>query len=253
MADEGSIDLLKGNFLRGQLAGLEQQMLLQVFSKHISVVRGMLNDGKEATVYGCRGHHGEFFAAKVYRDRRFRAFGNESAYMNVDAVTDRRMAKAIRKRSKVGRRASQRMWVAREWEALNVLHDSNASVPQPYDHAPDAILMELVGEQGVAAPMLAQTRMTRTEAERAWRAVLEDVEILLACEIVHGDLSAYNILYHEHRPRLIDLPQVIDLDAPGDHFPLFHRDIENVAGHFQRQGLTIDPLSVAIDLWQRYV
>lgn len=252
MADEGSIDLLKGNFLRGQLAGLEQQMLLQVFSKFITDVDGMVNDGKEATVYRCRGHQGEFFAAKVYRDRRFRAFGNESAYMNMDAVTDRRMAKAIKKRSKVGRRTSQRLWVQREWEALNVLYDSNASVPRPYDHAPDAILMELVGDQGAAAPMLAQTRMTMPEAERAWRAVLKDVEILLACEVVHGDLSAYNILYHNDRPRMIDLPQVVDLDAPGDHFPLFHRDIENVAGHFQRQGLNIDPLGVAIDLWQRY-
>lgn len=253
MADEGSIDLLNSDYRRGQLAELETEMLLQVFSGSIAAVAGQINDGKEATVYCCLGHQDQHYAAKVYRDRRFRAFANESTYLDPNSVGDRRLAKAIRKRSKIGRRTSQRLWIQREWQALNMLYEAGASVPEPLDHAPDAILMELIGTGNEAAPMLAQVQLNQPEAERAWRCIIDDIETLLSCGLIHGDLSAYNILYHQGQPRLIDLPQVLDIDGPGDSWTLFHRDISNIAGYFARQGLEIDALDLAIRLWQKYV
>lgn len=36
------------------LAGLEQRVLLDAFSGYVSAVEGVVNDGKEATVYRCR-------------------------------------------------------------------------------------------------------------------------------------------------------------------------------------------------------
>jgi RIO kinase 1 len=253
MADEGSIDLLSTNYKRGQLAELETAMLLQVFAGSIAAVTGQINDGKEATVYCCLGHQAQYYAAKVYRDRRFRAFAKESTYQDPNGVGDRRLAKAIRKRSKIGRRTSQRLWIQHEWQALNRLYDAGASVPEPFDHAPDAILMELIGSDTEAAPMLAQLQLNPADAQRAWHDILEDIEILLHCRLIHGDLSAYNILYHQGRPRLIDLPQVLDTDGPADSWTLFHRDISNIAGYFARQGLEIDALDLAIRLWQKYV
>ena len=253
MADEGSIDLLSGRFLRGELAELEQKMLLEVFSKYVSHVDGMVNDGKEATVYRCLGHDNEYYAAKVYRDRRFRAFANESSYLDAASIGDRRLTKAIRKRTKIGRRTSQHLWINREWQALNMLYEAGASVPEPLDKAPDAILMELVGSEGAAAPMLAQLKLDKTAAEKAFKAILLDIEKLLDCELIHGDLSAYNILYHNCRPRLIDLPQVLDIHGAGDNFAPFLRDIENIATFFERQGLTVDALDISIKLWRRYV
>ena len=253
MADEGSIDLLSGGFTRGQLSGLEQKMVLQVFSKYVASVDGMVNDGKEATVYLCRGHHpDEFLAAKVYRDRRFRAFANDAHYTDPGRIGDRRLAKAIKKRSKVGRRASHHLWIDREWQALRTLYQAGASVPRPVDHAPNAVLMELVGSGGVAAPMLAHVRLGPSEAERVLKAVMDDVETMLACELVHGDLSAYNILYHDGCPRLIDLPQSVDLNDAVDGWSLFYRDIENITGYFEKQGLKVETLDVAMKLWHRY-
>ncbi len=258
MADDSRIDLQDGRLKRGQLAGLEQRLVMDVFSKHVSNVAGVVNDGKEATVYLCpvrpgSGITGAFVAAKVYRSRRFRAFRNNADYRNLDNVTDRRLRKAIRQGSRTGQRAGQHMWVNREWEVLSVLHQAGASVPQPHDHSPDAVLMELVGTDGAAAPALAQLRLTPDDAQRAFAAVLEDVEILLDCGLVHGDLSAYNILYHDGRPRMIDLPQAVDVDGSADAWTLFHRDIDNVCGYFRRQGVDADPLDVAVKLWARYV
>lgn len=258
MADEGRIDLLADGFTRGQLAGLEQRMIMEVFSKHVAEVAGTVSGGKEATVYLCRTRAerriaGGYAAAKVYRGKRFRAFRNNADYADSRHVGDRRLAKAIRNRTRVGQRASHHLWVQREWDVLSVLHDAGASVPQPLDVAPDAVLMELIGTDGVPAPQLSHVRLERPEARRALDALLEDVEILLDCGLVHGDLSPYNVLYHDGRPRLIDLPQAVDTTGPADAWTLFHRDVDNVCSHFRRQGVDEDALAVAMRLWRRYV
>lgn len=252
MADDGSIDLMGGGFTRGMLADLEQRMLLEVFSKHIDSVEYRINDGKEATVYLCR-RGGDLLAAKVYRARRFRGFANNSEYMDSGRIRDRRLAKAVRQGSRVGRRASQRLWVDREWEALEMLCAAGTSVPRPLEHAPAAVLMEFIGDEAGAAPMLAQVRLGPDEAQRAWGHVLRDLEVMLSCGLVHGDLSPYNLLYHEGRPRMIDLPQAVALDEAVDCWALFCRDVENVSSYFSREGLDVDPLSEAIRLWARYV
>ncbi|MGD8417901.1 MAG: RIO1 family regulatory kinase/ATPase, partial [Pseudomonadales bacterium] len=252
---ERTIDLMGGGFTRGMLAELEQKMVLEAFGRHVAAVEQRINDGKEATVYLCRavsGAGGGFLAAKVYRDRRFRAFASNSSYTDPGRVRDRRMAKAIRKRTRVGRKVSQRLWVDREWEALRALFDAGASVPEPYDHAPDAVLMEFVGDAEGPAPMLAHTRLTRAEAERAYGSVLRDVALLLECGLVHGDLSAYNILYHRERPRVIDLPQAVGLDDAVDAWSIFYRDMENIGSYFVRQGVPVDTTSDAMRLWQRH-
>ena len=257
MADDTSIDLMGGGFTRGMLAELEQKMVLDAFSKHVDQVEHRINDGKEATVYLCRVVPGAvddaFVAAKVYRDRRFRGFSNNSAYTDTSRILDKRLAKAVRKGTRKGRKASQRMWVDREWQALKRLWEAGASVPEPYDHAPDAVLMEFIGDEAGAAPMLTHVRLTRPEAERAYQRLLEDLAIMLDCGLVHGDLSAFNILYHQGLPRIIDLPQAVEVDEAVDGWTLFHRDLVNLAGYFERQGLNLDPMGDAVDLWGRYV
>ena len=55
--------------------------------------------------------------------------------------------------------------------------------------------------------------------------------------LAHGDLSAYNLLVHDGRLVMIDLPQVVDVVAnPRGEFYLT-RDAENVAGWFTAHGL----------------
>ena len=55
--------------------------------------------------------------------------------------------------------------------------------------------------------------------------------------LAHGDLSAYNVLVHDGRPVMIDLPQVVDLIANprGDWF--LTRDAENIGRWFAARGL----------------
>jgi RIO kinase 1 len=55
--------------------------------------------------------------------------------------------------------------------------------------------------------------------------------------LAHGDLSAYNLLVHDGRLVMIDLPQVVDVIAnPRGAFYLT-RDAENIGRWFAARGL----------------
>lgn len=55
------------------------------------------------------------------------------------------------------------------------------------------------------------------------------VELLLGMEWVHGDLSPYNMLYHDGRIVLIDFPQVADINNNPRARRLLERDIERIS------------------------
>jgi serine/threonine-protein kinase RIO1 len=168
---ETRIDLTDPNLKRGQLAEAEQAVILEAFSRDVAAVAGTINDGKEATVYLCRGTEpATLLAAKMYRARKFRAFANERDYMDLAGVRDRRLRKAMQKRSRMGQRASAHLWVNREWQVLNDLHAYGASVPRPFAHCNAGILMEYVGSDRGAAPMLIHADLRGEEAD-PWRSV----------------------------------------------------------------------------------
>jgi RIO kinase 1 len=58
--------------------------------------------------------------------------------------------------------------------------------------------------------------------------------------MVHGDLSAYNILAAGERLVVIDLPQVIDLVANPAGMDFLLRDCTNVCRWFRSRGLEVD-------------
>jgi RIO kinase 1 len=160
------------------------------------------------------------------------------------------MAKAIKGRSRVGLRASHDLWIDREWQALNVLFEAGASVPKPYARCADGVLMEFIGHDDVRAPALAELRLDLDAATTAFEQLLRDVEILLDCGLVHGDLSPFNVLYENGRPRLIDLPQAVEIDATPDAWSLFVRDVDNLCRYVVKCGVEVDALDVALRLWR---
>lgn len=71
--------------------------------------------------------------------------------------------------------------------------------------------------------------------------------------IIHGDLSAYNILYWEGEPVIIDFPQVVDPMANCNACFMFHRDVKRICEYFNGCGLSENPNAIARDLWEKYV
>jgi hypothetical protein len=71
--------------------------------------------------------------------------------------------------------------------------------------------------------------------------------------LIHGDLSAYNILYWEGRITLIDFPQVTYAASNRNARAIFERDVRRVCEYFLAQGVQVEPSHMAAELWERHV
>jgi RIO kinase 1 len=87
------------------------------------------------------------------------------------------------------------------------------------------------------------------EASRLFKRVLRNIEVMLAAGRVHGDLSAFNILYWQGEIYLIDFPQVIRPAENRNAFRIFERDVRRVCEYFTHQGVECSPARLAAGLW----
>ena len=218
--------------------------------------------GKEATVYCCDAHRSterELLAAKIFRPTMFRAMRNDALYRvgretlddESKSVRDSRRKRALEKRTAFGRALATTSWCQHEFRTLVELHGAGADVPEPLACGDNAILMEFVGDRRGAAPILNDVRLSRHEARRLFERLVENVRLLLGSYRIHGDLSAYNVLYWEGEVRLIDFPQAIDAINHPMAFELLTRDIDRLCRYFAKHGVAVarDATTLAHDLW----
>jgi RIO kinase 1 len=109
--------------------------------------------------------------------------------------------------------------------------------------------MTYVGDEARAAPQLRAHRPDPDEAEDLFRQVIRCVELMLFVNVIHGDLSAYNVLVWEGRATVIDLPQAVDPRKNRHAFELLRRDVHLVCDHFARFGVESSADRIAGDLW----
>jgi RIO kinase 1 len=218
--------------------------------------------GKEATVYCCQAGPNvgpDYVAAKVYRPRKFRAMSNDWIYkqgrvtigLSGKSAFDSRTLKAIRHKSRFGKKVDTASWCAHEYNMLRELYELGADVPRPLALGHNAILMEYLGDATMPAPILHRVEMETDEAEALLERLLWDVEAMLSVYRIHGDLSAYNVLYWQGRGWIIDLPQVVDALENPSAWSLLSRDVDRLCGYFIRRGVRVNPVAVVDDLWQR--
>ena len=112
--------------------------------------------------------------------------------------------------------------------------------------------MEYFGEVNRPAPTLNGVTLRREQAQPMFDRLLWHVELMLSHNRVHGDLSAYNVLYWEERAIVIDFPQAVSaLSNP--HAPrLLHRDIERLCQYFTRYGVEAESGLLAREMWAKF-
>jgi RIO kinase 1 len=74
---------------------------------------------------------------------------------------------------------------------------------------------------------------------------------MLQLGLVHGDLSAYNVLFWKGQVTLIDFPQVIFTRRHPVAYRIFQRDIARLCSYFQSHGVDCHPSSLAAELWKQ--
>ena len=233
----------EGGFLKNSLQPFYGQ-------DQIVDVMALVKGGKEASVYRCGAHPTmgvEWIAAKVYRPRQFRNLCNDALYREgrqlltseggrhqVVNPRDERVAKAVGKKSFFGVQVRHTSWLMYVFSALQTLHVAGAPVPTPYGVGENAILMEYIGDERMAAPTRHAVRLQDDEARPLFDRTLESIVLMLQKCPVHGDLSAFKILYWQGEIKLIDFPQVIESQTNRSAQEVLNRDVERICQYFSR-------------------
>jgi RIO kinase 1 len=224
--------------------------------------QGLLKTGKEADVHLVRralpGTEGVLLAAKRYRTREHRMFQRDAAYTEGRRVRRSRETRAMARRTDFGRDLLAGQWAGAEFAALGRLWQLGAPVPYPVQLHGTEILLEFLGQpDGTAAPRLAACRPDSDELADLFQQCVAAMRLLARAGLAHGDLSPYNLLVHDGRLVLIDLPQVVDLIANPQGQDFLLRDCRNVCTWFARRGLATvefehlfgDLMAEAVAVW----
>ena len=204
---------------------------------------GVVKTGKEADVHllerAIPGTDAStLLAAKRYRSGEHRMFHRDAGYLEGRRMRRSREMRAIANRTDFGRNLIAQRWAVAEFEALSRLWSVGAPVPYPVQREGTELLMEyLCDDEGTAAPRLAQTRPDHDDLVGLWQQLVAALHLFAEQGLTHGDLSAFNVLVHEGRLVLIDLPQVVDLIANPRGIEFLRRDVSNVAAWFTARGL----------------
>ncbi|MDP3949751.1 serine protein kinase RIO [Microbacterium sp.] len=207
---------------------------------------GILKTGKEADVFLIERAVPDdptqrtLLAAKRYRSEEHRSFHRSAVYTEGRRVQNSRDGRALAKKSSFGRGVAAAEWSFAEFNALCRMWDLGAPVPYPVQVNGTELLMEFIGTDATAAPRLAQERGDRRVLADYFTQIVDIMRIFAAAGFAHGDLSPYNLLVHDGRVRVIDLPQIVDIIANPQGLDLLHRDCVNVCDWFIRHRVECD-------------
>jgi len=218
----------------------------------VDKVDRQLMSGKEANVYIviC----GENIrCAKVYKEANKRSFRQAVHYTEGRKVKNSRMARAMEKGSRYGRKEQEAAWQNAEVDALYKLAAAGVRVPHPYGFYEGVLLMELVSdENGEPAPRLNDLVLTDDLARQYHQVLIRQVVRMLCAGIVHGDLSEYNVLVDSDGPVIIDLPQAIDAAANNSACKMLERDVDNLAIYFGQFAPELRSTDYGKEIWFLY-
>lgn len=193
-----------------------------------------LKSGKEAAVYVVRSGD-DIRCAKVYKDMAQRSFQQRVQYQEGRKVRGSREARAIGKATKYGRKQQETAWKNAEVDALYLLRDAGVRVPEPHGYYHGVLVMALVTDaDGFSAPRLGEVELTAEQARDFHAVLMRQVVRMLCCGLIHGDLSAYNVLVGPDGPVVIDFPQVVSAAGNNAARQMLLRDVNNLTASLGR-------------------
>lgn len=226
-----------------------RMLLLQMINRDvITEVNGCLSTGKEANVYHAssnpREDHQETTvqhrAIKVYKTA-IMVFKDREKYVTGDFRFKNEYKKGSNNRAKV------KVWAEKEMKNLRSIYESEIPCPEPLYLRLHVLVMGFLGDRkGTPAPKLKDITFDPAEADKRWHELyvqlLGYMRVLYQkCGLVHGDLSEYNLLYHQDKIWMIDVSQSVEHGSHPSSLDFLRMDIKNVSDFFARK--SVDTLS----------
>ncbi|AIY90784.1 serine protein kinase RIO [Geoglobus acetivorans] len=204
---------------------------------YIQALGGVVSTGKEANVFYADGNiNGEFkpLAVKIYRIETSEFFKMDE-YLFGDRRFDMR---------RVSKKEIIFTWVEKEFRNLERAFNAGVNVPEPYTYLKNVVLMEFLGKDEVPYPTIFELKRDLpeiTDVEELYSRIKENLARLYRkAELVHADLSEYNIILKNNDPYFIDMGQAVLTDHPLANSYL-ERDLRNLIRFFSRYGIKESP------------
>ncbi len=196
----------------------------------IRTVESLLKEGKESLILSALDGNDRWYALKVYRTYHC-DFKSMWKYL----IGDPRFSNI-----KKSRRSVILAWCRREFRNLKIAHEHGITCPKPVDFYENVLVMEFIGEEGEPAPRLIDVEriLDKEVASKLYEMIMEDVEKLVnEAELVHTDLSPYNILVWD-KPYIIDFSQAVPLEHPLAK-DFLSKDVKNINRFFRKFGVEV--------------
>ncbi len=186
-----------------------------------------ISSGKESLIFNVKLRDKSTRALKIYKMSTLK-FSNTMEYIKGDYRFDR---------EKINRSNVVYVWAQKEYTNLEDIRNSGVHAPKPYGFYKNILLMSYLGTSRGPAPQIKDLQAGFNEIYLKLRKAIWTM--YNRANIVHADLSEYNILYYRKDPYIIDVGQSVSTKHPmAEEF--LKRDIKNISTFFLKKGIECD-------------
>lgn len=203
-------------------------------------INGCISTGKEGNVYiGIKGKNApedwpNEFAIKIYKTCILK-FKDRDRYVSGE----------MRFQHKAGSRNSRKsviLWAEKEFRNLSRYNNNGIPSPRVLLVKANIIFMELITEGDYPAPCLRDANLSLEEYDKIYEQICYNMrEVYHTCNLVHADLSEYNILIKDKKAIWIDVGQAVEQDNSNANIFL-RNDIAVITKYFKNKGVKTAPL-----------
>ncbi len=198
---------------------------------YIAYVNGAIGAGKESQMYWAVDPSGQDLAVKIFLVTTSN-FKKRFPYL----LGDPRFTKI-----KKGTRNLVELWANKEFRNLSKSYNCGIPCPKPITVQKNILVMKFIGTDGVPSPTLVESEVDYKDYEDTISII---VDLYKKAELVHSDLSEFNIFKTKDGPVVFDFGSAVDIRHPKTR-EFLERDIANITRFFVRRGLTVEnPIDV---------
>ncbi len=195
--------------------------------KLIQTVDFPISKGKEAYVFRATGGENaedHFLALKIYMIDTS-PFKHMYEYIHGDP-----RFRAIKR----NKRDIVYAWTRKEYRNLKICEVAGIHAPSPYYFQKNVLLMSFIGDEGSPARLLKE--VGPPDPRTNFKQLIRDIRKLYHNNLIHADISEYNLLVKGDLLYLIDIGQGVGTEHPmAESF--LDRDIQNVLRYFSKFGI----------------
>lgn len=213
----------------------------------IEKLNGVIGHGKESTVLHATGRDhednpGVELAIKIFKSDNTMAFKTRDTY-NKSKCPSYKFDKPKSKNDSLNK------WAERGFKTLKLLRRADINCPDAISLKKHVLVMTFLGTDASPAPQLKEAKLDERQLRESYEQIVDIMERMYQkCELIHGDLSEYNLLWHNEQVYVIDVSQSMFASHPNANSFLF-RDCKNIVDFYQKSGL--DEVMDAKSLFKR--